>query len=205
MTPKGHSPVDPVTAEHASPAGASRRSLFGAVGAAGLAGVAAALLLDRTAQAVPTDADIALLERAMLLELTARDLYEVALEAAGEDEAPVVRVMRNNHQSYAQAIAGAAGLSARGRVDEVFDSLEPAFGSAATFAEAAHSLEQTAVATHTALLEDYESDAARSLTASILVMEARMATVLAVDLGVDDLDVLFGNDATPLELEGGGQ
>ena len=205
MTPKGHSPVDPVTAEPASPVGASRRSLFGAVGAAGLAGVAAALLLDRTAQAVPTDADIAILEQAMLLELTARDLYEVAVDSVGGDLAPVIEVMRDNHQSYAQAIAGAAGLSATGRVDEVYDSLEDAFASADTFAEAAHSLEQTAVATHTALLEDYESDAALSLTASILVMEARMATVLAVELGVDDLDVLFGNDAAPLELEGGVQ
>ena len=41
-----------------------------------------------------------------------------------------------------------------------------------------------------------------ALTASIAVVEARHATVLADLLGVDDLDVLFGNDQSALELTG---
>ena len=46
----------------------------------------------------------------------------------------------------------------------------------------------------------YESIQAINLTASILVVEARHATVLADVAGVDDLDVVFGNAETALDL-----
>lgn len=217
MTSKGPSHVD---LEHADPGAdaaadqrrPSRRSLIAMAGAAGLAGAAASLLAERTAGAapaeerpnVPTDGDIELLRAALALELAARDLYLAQLAADPDgDLAGAVAAMAENHEAYAQAIAGFTGTSARpdARNDEVFDGNIAAFESS-DFAAAAHELEQVAVATHTALLGQYESSDAIYLTASVLVVEARHATVLAAVLGVDDLDTLFGNDQSALTVGG---
>lgn len=211
MTRKDPSPVDLENAETAT-GRMSRRSL---VARAGLAGLTAALVIDRGALAsaaapvdrtnVPTDADTATLALVIGLELAASELYRAKLASGtGSAElATAVGVMAENHQAYAQAIAGATGLSA-GAANEtiVADRMSGFTGSDDDFFTAAHQLEQEAVATHTAAIPTYGSDDAISLTASILIMEARQATVLADLLGVTDLDVLFGNDATALDLAG---
>ena len=191
----------------------SRRSLVTLTGAAGLGGLAAALLVDRAALAagedvrpnVPTEADIDTLERVIGLELAASSLYQSRLAAgAAGDLAVAVGVMAENHQAFAQAIAGATGLSAGVADAEFVDANLAAFsGSVEEFLAAAHSLEQTAAATHTALISEYESDDAIALTASIALTEVRQATVLADLLGVNDLNVLFGNDQSALSLGGG--
>ncbi|MGB0114300.1 MAG: ferritin-like domain-containing protein [Ilumatobacteraceae bacterium] len=187
----------------------SRRRLLGALGAAGLAS-AAALSISRPASAAPsspTDADKDLLRQAMQLELTARDLYEEAAGAGLSDEATALaEVFATNHAAYADKIAGTSGFSANTRNDEVYDDLEAAFAGSndAAFVEAAMSLENTAAATHASLLGDYESTSARTLTASIAVVEARMATVLAEFGGLAaNLDELFEPDAEALTLTGG--
>jgi Ferritin-like domain len=205
MTPKGHSPVD---LDSAAPA-TSRRGLIGALGAAGLAG-AAALVVARPASAAPnspTDSDKELLRAAMELELTARDLYNVSIDAGLSDVAlELATVFASNHALYADKIAGTAGFSANTRNDEVFDQLESAFATSNVdaFTEAAATLENTAVATHSSIMSDYESVDARSLTAAIVVVEARMATVLT-DLGglASNLDDLFEPTAEPLDLAAG--
>jgi len=187
----------------------SRRGLISALGAVGLAS-AAALSLARTASAAPTsptDGDKELLFQAMRLELTAAALYDTALEAGLSDVAgDVATVFSANHLAYADKIAGIAGFSADARNEEVYEQLESAFATsdAESFAEVANGLENTAAATHTELLADYESVNARKLTASILVVEARMATVLS-DLGglASSLNQLFEPDAEPLELTSG--
>ncbi len=205
MTPKGHSPVD---LDPAAPA-TSRRGLIGALGAAGLAG-AAALSIARPAAAAPTsptDSDKVLLRQVMRLELTAEALYREAIDSGLSDVAgELAAVFAENHATYATKIAGAAGFSADTLDQRVFDELQPAFATsdADAFAEAAASLENTAVATHTELLPEYESYNARKLTASILVVEARMATVLTDFAGlVSDLDDVFAPDAQALELTAG--
>ena len=72
------------------------------------------------------------------------------------------------------------------------------------FAEVANSLENTAAATHTELVAMYESVNARKLTASILVVEARMATVLSNLGGLSsNLEELFEPEAEPLDLTAG--
>jgi len=211
MTPKGHPLVDLETAETApSPDATSRRGLLGALGAAGLAG-AAALTISRPASAAPvspTDADKQLLDAAMRLELTARDLY---LEGLGAgivgDDAALVQVMADNHAAYAEAIAGASGFSAQGRDEELFDELQIDFAisDVERFAEAAWQLENDLAATHTELMSDYESTDARTLTASIVVVEGRMGVVLA-DLGgfADDVDELLDPPASPITPSSGG-
>ncbi len=200
MNPKGP-PLDLEIAE----AGTSRRSLIRAVGAAGIAGAAIAWTSESTVAStdVPTDGDTLLLAEAMALELAARDLYRLTLETSiGDDTAVLVNAMATNHGAYAQSIAGATGLSANARNEEVFAANEAAFFTT-DFELAAHALEQTAVATHTALLGMYESRQAIDLTASILVVEARHATVLADLAGVSDFDVLFANTEPALEPSGG--
>ncbi len=205
--------MDLETAERDLDTSVSRRRLVTLSGAAGLGGLAAAMLLDRTALAlpaddeverpnVPTDADAALLQQVIGLELAASTLYRLKLENGTEgDLAVAVGVMAENHQAFAQAVAGATGLSAEAADAALVDANRNGFeGSDDEFFEAAHSLEQTAAATHTALIGRYESDDAIALTASIALTEVRHATVLADLLGVTDFDVLFGNDETALSL-----
>lgn len=202
--------MDLVTAETA----ASRRSLLGALGAAGLAGTAAALAAGRPAGAAPADepnaptaADKELLAGAMRLELAARDLYEATLgTGVSGDAATLIGVMAENHEAYAQSIAGAAGLSADTRNDDVYDALVGSFETSdlAAFAEAAHGLEQSAIATHTDLLGRYEGIDGVELTASIVVVEARHAAVLADIAGLgDDLSAVLDNSAEPIDVTGG--
>lgn len=191
----------------------SRRGLVARLGAAGIAGLAAALVVDHSAlvsaagpeerPGVPTASDQELLAQVIGLELAASELYEAALANVSDDLKTATGVMANNHRAYAQAIAGASGQSAGSADSDIVDENLAGFtGSTDEFLESAHTLEQTAVATHTSLIEEYESSHAISLTASIAVVEARHATVIAQVLGVDDLDVLFGNEATPLQLSG---
>ena len=91
-----------------------------------------------------------------------------------------------------------------GRNEEVFEQLESAFDTSddEAFAEIANTLENTAAATHTSLLAEYESVNARKITASIIVVEARMATVLS-DFGglAADFEEVFEPDAEPLGLD----
>lgn len=211
MTSKGPSHVDLELAEPDASVPVGRRNLIGMAGVAGLAGAAAALLAGQTSLAAadepgqPTDADRALLKQALSLELTASDLYRAQLDASPSgDLAVAVGVMADNHRAYAETIAGIIGASAGriGRNDDIYEANVEAFESPSDFVLAAHTLEQIAVATHTALLAEYESAHAIGLTASILVVEARQATVLAEVAGVDDFDVLFGNDQSALDLEG---
>ncbi len=119
--------MDLPTADVAPDAPASRRSLFGLIGAAGLAG-AAALLTDRTVAAAPSDdpantptpGDTALLGQALGVELALRDLYRARLEVGAGDFTDEVTVMAENHEAYAQSIAGATGLSAQERNEDIF-------------------------------------------------------------------------------------
>ena len=199
--------------EPATDTSLSRRSLVTRAGAAGLAGLAAAFVIDRSAlvsaagpddrPGVPTDSDKALLDQVMTLELAISELYRMAAEGSDDDLAVIAGLMANNHRAYAEAIAGATGISAGSADPElVADNLDAFTGSTTEALTSAHALEQTAVATHTSLIAEYESNRAIALTASIAVIEARHATVIAHMLGVDDLDVLFGNDQSALELTG---
>ncbi|MEL6892758.1 MAG: ferritin-like domain-containing protein [Actinomycetota bacterium] len=199
-----------VNAESQPAPATSRRRLIGAAGLAGLASAATALTSSTVSAApedqpnIPTEADTALLAQAMQLELAARDLYRrrLADDVGAGDISEVVSVMAENHEAYAQAIAGATGLSANTRNEAVYDSFVEAFeGGRTQFATAARDLEEAAVATHTALLSEFQSADAVNLTASILVVEARHATVLADLLGVELSDRL-ANAGAPLQLGG---
>src|SRR6187431_2368580 len=107
--------------------------MISTVGAAGIAAAVGALAIARPAAAAPfapTDADRARLTVMMQLELAAQALYEASLDAGLDGDAGALAiVLANNHQAYAQAIAGSAGLSATSRSSFVFDQFESAFAT----------------------------------------------------------------------------
>jgi rubrerythrin len=204
MNSKGPSLVDLDTTERAS----SRRSLLG-LGGIVAAGTALAIASSTTAAAAPdkpTNADRVALNAALRLELAARDLYQQAAAELDGDVAQLASVVAKNHGAYAQAISGAIGISANERNDDVFNAQRSLFAGsdAQVFGAAARTLENIAVATHTALLANYESIDAIELTASIITTESRHAAVFASLAGfASNLDEMLSNSAAPLELSGG--
>jgi hypothetical protein len=214
MRSKGHSPVNPAAegvpaadgAREPGVASPTRRHLLGA----SVLGAALAVAAGRTVSASSspatsangsglTDDDVELLRFAIGLELAARDLYDAAI-AAGADPG-LLEVMSEQHEAYAQGIAGLTGLSASERNDEVFDALSGDFETSdlTAVATAAYDLESAAAATHGELLGLLESVDAAKLVASIAAVEARHCTVLAdVSGNGDDLDALLVNTAEPI-------
>ena len=200
MNSKGPSHVDPDLAERAT----SRRGWLGAAGAAGLLGAVAVLLSDGPAAAAPDAPDLTLLAAAQELEVTASDLYQLAIDAGIDDPDGVIATIAANHRAYAEAIAGLTGISANTRNDEVFDSLQAGFDTTdvAAFSATARDLENIATATHTELLGMYQHEQAISLSASILAVTARHATVLG-DMSGDSDDALLSASGTPADTSTG--
>ena len=206
MNSKGQSLVDFEPAEPAS----TRRSLLGAAGLAGLVGTAAAVLSSTPAAAapdLPTDADRDLLAAALGLELAAVELYKTAAGNLAEDFAAIAEIMAEQHEAYADSIAGVTGASSAGRANsDVVDQLSDAFATSdpQEFGAVARTLENIAVATHTELLGTYDSVDAIGLTASIITVESRHAAVLTSLAGfAANLDEMLGNTADALSLTGG--
>lgn len=178
--------------ERNAPSRTSRRALLGA----GTLGAVAALIHSQRASAAADQT--ATMQFAISLELTARDLYRSAIDAGAQGD--LWQIMADQHQAYAERLAGIANLSADQRNDEAFEALEGAFRSETT--TAGLQLENIAAATHADLLSTVENDSAAAAIASIASMESRHATLLASFGGSTDPDVLFINDATPLSPEG---
>lgn len=189
--------TDSAPADHTASDRSSRRALLGA----GAIGAVLALAGSRPAGASAelSDDDLAISTFAIALELTARDLYEVAIEAGATDD--VWTAMRKQHSAYAERLAGITGISANLRDDETFDSLESTFATSDPSA-AAFELENIAAATHTELLGQVADVGIAAAMASFVAMESRHATVLAGLSGQgDDFDALFSNSATALSPE----
>ncbi len=154
----------------------------------------------------PTPDDTTLLAFAQTVELAARDLYDKALGDdegvdLSEDHRPVVVAIREAHEAYAQALSAMLGRFASNTADaDVVTSLTSGFtGSSEEFFAAAGALESTAVATHEDILGQLNGIDGADLVASILIVEARHATVLASLGGVTDLDeLLFAEEADAL-------
>jgi hypothetical protein len=156
----------------------------------------------------PTAGDIEVLGFAQSFELTARDLYDAALDEglADSDLGGVFTALRDNHAEYANRLSGILGVDApQQRDDALFDELVAGFeaGDAAAVGAAGLDLESTAVATHNDLLGRLEGTDGIAALASFVVVEARHGTVLADVAGNgDDLDALLSADAQPLEAPG---
>jgi hypothetical protein len=149
---------------------------------------------------VPTE-DAAILGFLQTAELAARDLYGAAIEAGNDDDLYVG--IRDNHQAYSDRLSAQLGRSAPARrAEALYSEWEQRFqASGAEFATAASELESTLLATWTeALGRLVGADGART-GASILMVEARHAAVLADLAGNgDDLAAVLENSAEPLQL-----
>lgn len=150
----------------------------------------------------PTTADIELLAVAQTIELAIRDLYDVALAAKSFEgaTAEAVTAIREAHEAYAQSISGLIGSDAPGlRSDKLYNAERGNFsGSAAAVAQAAAHLENVAAATHLDILGSLVGIDATGLISSILVVEARHATVLNTIAGASTLSNQLASDGDAL-------
>ena len=150
----------------------------------------------------PTAADIELLAVAQTIELAIRDLYDAALAANSFEgaTAEAVTAIREAHEAYAQSISGLIGADAPGiRSDKLYNAQRSNFsGSAAAVAQAAADLENVASATHIDILGSLIGVDATGLIASILVVEARHATVLNIIAGATTLSNQLASDGVAL-------
>ena len=189
--------TDSAIADDAATDRTSRRALLGA----GIIGAAVALAGARpaTASAVLSDDDLSIAGFAIALELTARDLYDVAIAAGADDE--IWTTMREQHEAYAHRLAGITGIKAQLTNTEAFDQYSDAF-STTDPSSAAFELENLAAATHIELLGEVDDIDIAGAMASFVSIESRQATVMAVLSGQgDDFDALFLNAATALSPE----
>jgi hypothetical protein len=133
-----------------------------------------------TPPAQPTDADMQLLLFTQGVELAARDLYKKAVESAkySDDEAAMLKMFGEHHNSYAQAMNGLIGkVATNKRNDALYSTHVGQLASAQSAYAALQSLENTLAATNTDILGQLlGTDGARVL-ASIITTEARMAAV----------------------------
>lgn len=199
------------TTDHAPTQFASRRR-FLAAGAAGAAVSAALPVLGRHALASstpgavpgarPTPADIELLRLGQLAEASARDLYRIAADGATDPRVgAVMAAMVDHHRAYTEAFSALLGPEgASGRAEAVYAEYAGDFGNPDRAPLAAAALEDALVATHTQLVGSLEETEGAELVASILVVEARHATVLKVLGNVSDLDGLVSTIAGPIDF-----
>lgn len=151
----------------------------------------------------PSTADVVVLRFLQGVEWAAHELYELARAGGGYDEAlaPVMAAMSLHHRSYAEALSGLLGPDSNNvRNEAVFGQFRVRFSNPSTAIDAAYRLEDTAVATHTEHLGALEGTDGAALIASILVVEARHATVLGTVGGITELDALLTTTSTPLEV-----
>ena len=150
----------------------------------------------------PTTADIELLAVAQSIELAIRDLYDATLAANSFEgsTAEAITAIREAHEAYAQSISGLIGSDAPGiRSDKLYNAQRSNFsGSAAAVAQSAADLENVAVATHIDILGSLIGVDATGLIASILVVEARHATVLNTIAGASTLSNQLASDGVAL-------
>lgn len=172
-----------------------RRVLTGGVAAA-----AVTLIGGRASASAPSvlsETELGLLRYAQKVELAIRDLYDVSISAGAAN--PLWEMLSEQHEAYAQAIAGLSGLSADERDDDLFEQLAPAFGNSATALQAGYDIESTASATHLELVGLVVDSDAAALLASIVTAESRHCVMIADLLGSgNDLGATLVNNATPI-------
>lgn len=199
-TERTHLVIDSAAADADDAAVSSRRSLLG-TGVLGAGVLGAALALGVAQQASATTAplsaeDLALAEHAIGLELAVRDLYQAAIDGGVEGSA--WPILRQQHASYAERLAGLVAVSANSPNVAVYEANLAAFTGGSP-ANAAFPVENAAAATHTELLGLITDVKLAEVVAAIAAMESRHAAYLAERSGRGaDFDALFTNPAAPL-------
>lgn len=196
---------------HPAETATTRRGLLGALGIAGLAS-AVAVAVAQPASASPntpdtpnttTESDRDLLGRTQQLELAMKLLYRDAVASGLDGKAlEVAQTFGDNHEAYADQMAAITGISADTYNESFYDLRKDEFstGDPVEFATAAWALENSAAATYTELFTDFESVDAQTLISSIVVINGRMATVLADLAEISNLSELFEPNGESIDL-----
>ena len=151
----------------------------------------------------PTEADIELLDFAQTVELTIRDLYDSAIRSGVFEGALLddFTAIREAHEGYGTSVGGLLGTAAGNTASDIlFARMETNFrGDAKAILAAAAAIEDTAVATHLDIIDQLVGVDGAALIASIIVIEARHATLFKVLAGITDLLATDGVALSPSE------
>ena len=147
-----------------------------------------------------SETDITLLVAAQSLELAAQDIYEVVVsqKSKSDDEQALLVLIRSHHAAYGQTLNGVLSKrAATRRNEEAYTKFFAMLADKSKLWSTLLELENTAVATHTAIIERLSSAKNAALLASITTVEARHAAMLATLISTD-LDLALENPAQAL-------
>jgi rubrerythrin len=147
-----------------------------------------------------SDEDISLLATAQALELAARDIYASAIsrKSKSDQEQGLLELMHSHHMAYEQTLNGVLSKSAATeRNAEVYTKFFALLSDASKLWTTLLDLENTAIATHTAIIGRLSSAKHAALLASITTVESRHAAMLA-SLTSTSLDLALENTAQSL-------
>ena len=147
-----------------------------------------------------SETDITLLVAAQSLELAAQDIYEVVVskKSKSDDEQALLVLMHSHHAAYGQTLNGVLSKrAATRRNEEAYTKFFVMLSDTSKMWSTLLELENTAIATHTAIIESLSSAKNAALLASITTVEARHAAMLATLISTD-LDLALENPAQAL-------
>ena len=147
-----------------------------------------------------SETDITLLVAAQSLELAAQDIYEVVVsqKSKSDDEQALLVLIHSHHAAYGQTLNGVLSKrAATRRNEEAYTKFFAMLADKSKLWSTLLELENTAVATHTAIIERLSSAKNAALLASITTVEARHAAMLATLISTD-LDLALENLAQAL-------
>ena len=147
-----------------------------------------------------SETDITLLVAAQSLELAAQDIYEavVSRKSKSDDEQALLVLIHSHHAAYGQTLNGVLSKrAATRRNEEAYTKFFAMLADKSKLWSTLLELENTAVATHTAIIERLSSAKNAALLASITTVEARHAAMLATLISTD-LDLALENPAQAL-------
>jgi hypothetical protein len=126
--------------------------------------------------------DTKLLAFAQTLELTTRDIYANVLtrKSLSDDERALLGQFHAHHVAYEQTLNGLLSKNAVNKRDEaIYVSFSAKLSEAQNIWVALLEIENIMIASHTKAIETIESAKIAALIASIIIVEARHAAILA--------------------------
>ena len=147
-----------------------------------------------------SSSDIKLLAFAHTLELTTRDIYIVAVarKSLSDDERALLEQFHANHVAYEQSLNGLLSKNAvTKRDDAIYASFSTKLSEAQNIWLALLEIENIMIASHTKAIETIESAKVAALVASMIMVEARHAAILASQ-ATTNISTALDNNASAL-------
>lgn len=129
-----------------------------------------------------SDNDSKILAFVHTLELTTRDVYVsvVGRKSLGDDERALLEQFHAHHVAYEQTLNGLLSKDAASKRDEaIYATFIAKLSESPNIWQVLLEIENTMIASHTKAIETLESAKNAALVASIIMVEARHAAILA--------------------------